>query len=51
MTMDDKMRFYPDQISVEAGEMTPTMKMKRNVIEERYKALIDKMYRGESSAH
>lgn len=35
--------------SVETGEMTPTMKMKRNVIEERYRTVIDKMYR--DSAH
>ena len=32
------------EFSVDGGEMTPTMKMKRNVIEQRYRPLIDQMY-------
>ncbi|MCB0730096.1 MAG: AMP-binding protein, partial [Ignavibacteriae bacterium] len=31
--------------SIENGEMTPSLKLKRNVIEERYKHLIDDMYK------
>ena len=30
--------------SLESGEMTPSLKIKRKVIEERYKHLIDEMY-------
>jgi len=39
-------------LSVEGGELTPTMKIKRNVINDKYKDLIDAMYApaGASSA-
>ena len=31
--------------SIESGEMTPTLKVKRRVIEQRYSGLIDALYR------
>jgi long-chain acyl-CoA synthetase len=34
----------PDEFTVESGELTPTLKMKRNVIESRYKEIVDSMY-------
>ena len=38
-------RILEKPFSIEAGEMTPTMKLKKRVVEERYKDLLDSMYR------
>ena len=37
------------EFTVEGGELTPTMKMKRSVIEKKYKAVIDSLYDDELS--
>jgi long-chain acyl-CoA synthetase len=39
-----KVKVLAREFSLEQGEITPTMKVKRNVIESRYKHLIDEMY-------
>ncbi len=36
-----------DDLSVEAGELTATLKIKRNVVANNYKAIIDKLYKEE----
>jgi long-chain acyl-CoA synthetase len=41
-----KIALLPKELTQEAGEITPTLKVKRRVVEERYKALIDDLYRG-----
>ena len=38
-------RVLPAPFSIEGGEMTPTMKLKKRVIEEKYKDLLDSMYK------
>ena len=40
-------RILPAPFSIEGGEMTPTMKLKKRVIEDKYKDLLDGMYREE----
>lgn len=40
-----KFILMPRLFTIERGEMTPTMKLKRKVIEEKYKDVIEEMYR------
>ena len=44
-----KITVVPEEWSVEGGELTPSMKMKRRVVEEKYKDLIEGMYCGDPS--
>ena len=39
-------RVVPDDFTVESGELTPTLKVKRKVVTERYRDLLDSMYSG-----
>jgi long-chain acyl-CoA synthetase len=40
-----KIALLDRELSVDGGELTPTLKIKRRVVEEKYKDLIDEMYR------
>jgi long-chain acyl-CoA synthetase len=39
-----KFKLLPREFSIEAGEITATLKLKRKVIQQKNKAIIDKMY-------
>lgn len=39
-----KFEILPDELSIEGGELTPTMKPKRKIINAKYKAEIEKIY-------
>ena len=39
-----KVALLPEDFSVDRGELTPTLKVKRRVIDEHYKHLIDEVY-------
>src|ERR1044072_953802 len=39
-----KVALLPHEFSIDGGELTPTLKVKRKVIDERYGALIDELY-------
>ncbi|MCC7384098.1 MAG: long-chain fatty acid--CoA ligase [Deltaproteobacteria bacterium] len=38
---------FPRELTVESGELTPTLKVKRNLIRERYTPQIERLYTGE----
>jgi long-chain acyl-CoA synthetase len=42
-----KIAILPREFSMESGELTPTLKVKRKVVEERYKDVIGGIYEGE----
>jgi long-chain acyl-CoA synthetase len=41
-----KIALLTREFTLEAGELTPTLKVKRRVVEDKYKGLIDQMYAG-----
>ena len=41
-----KFRLIEQQLTAEDDELTPTMKLKRKFVNEKYKDMIDEMYRG-----
>jgi long-chain acyl-CoA synthetase len=41
-----KFEVLPTDLTVDAGEMTPSLKVKRKVVEKKYSTLLDKMYEG-----
>jgi len=41
-----KITLLPREFTQESGELTPTLKVKRRVVEERYRPIIDAMYEG-----
>ena len=46
-----RFRLLDRDFTVEAGEMTPTLKPRRKVIEERYRKVIEELYAGPPPAH
>jgi long-chain acyl-CoA synthetase len=39
-------QILPADLSVDAGELTPSLKLRRKVVEKKYAHLLDKMYEG-----
>jgi long-chain acyl-CoA synthetase len=47
--MPKKLALLEEEFTIERGELTPSMKVKRRVIDESYKAIVDELYAGDSS--
>jgi long-chain acyl-CoA synthetase len=45
-----KVALISEEFTIERGELTPTLKARRSVIESRYKHLIDELYREQMPA-
>ena len=45
-----KVALLTREFTLEAGELTPTLKVKRRVIEQKYKDVIDRIYEGGAAA-
>ncbi|HYE16218.1 MAG TPA: hypothetical protein VD968_17400, partial [Pyrinomonadaceae bacterium] len=41
-----RVALLPEEFSIDGGELTPTLKVKRRVVDEKYSALIDELYDG-----
>ena len=39
-----RVALLPDELTIDDGELTPTLKVKRRVIDEKYGELIDALY-------
>jgi long-chain acyl-CoA synthetase len=44
-----RVALLPEEFSIDGGELTPTLKVKRRVIDEKYGSLIDELYEGVSA--
>ena len=42
-----KIALLENEFTIDGGEMTPTLKVKRRVIDEKYRSVIDELYRDE----
>ena len=41
-----KWKILPNDLSIESGELTPSLKVKRKVVEENYRDVLDGFYAG-----
>ncbi|MEP7074245.1 MAG: long-chain fatty acid--CoA ligase [Acidobacteriota bacterium] len=39
-----KIALLPDEMTVEGGELTPTLKVRRKIVDEKYRGVIDRLY-------
>jgi long-chain acyl-CoA synthetase len=47
--MPKKISVIAEELTIESGMLTPTMKVKRRIVEDRYRDVIEQMYVGEKA--
>jgi long-chain acyl-CoA synthetase len=47
--MPKKISVIAEELTIESGMLTPTMKVKRRIVEDRYRDVIEQMYQGEKA--
>ena len=40
-------KLLPAELTIEGGELTPTLKVKRRIVDQKYKSVIDELYKGD----
>ena len=47
LPLDEYDELLAEELTIEGGELTPTLKVKRRIVDQKYKSVIDELYKGD----